>query len=64
MLGLDDPSTAVSNPGWPLRNFLVLAAKHWYVVIIQLSHEHNSLYIAVNILYCHFEHITVTNQIL
>lgn len=29
LLGFADPSTMESNPGWPLRNFLSLAAFHW-----------------------------------
>jgi len=33
-LGFCDPSTSDSNPGWPLRNLLILAAKEWYVRVL------------------------------
>ncbi|CAI8052381.1 Ubiquitin-like modifier-activating enzyme ATG7, partial [Geodia barretti] len=29
MLGFCDPSTMETNPGWPLRNLLILAAQKW-----------------------------------
>ena len=29
VLGMSDPSTLETNPGWPLRNFLMLAAQQW-----------------------------------
>jgi len=30
-VGFADPSALAANPGWPLRNFLVLLRKHWKV---------------------------------
>ena len=32
-LGFADPATLDSNPGWPLRNLLMLAAQQWYVYV-------------------------------
>ncbi|XP_064398702.1 ubiquitin-like modifier-activating enzyme ATG7 [Halichondria panicea] len=29
ILGFSDPSTLESNPGWPLRNYLIMAAAQW-----------------------------------
>ena len=31
VVGFCDPCTLENNPGWPLRNFLALIAKQWYV---------------------------------
>ena len=28
-MGFTDPSTETENPGWPLRNLLVLVRKRW-----------------------------------
>ena len=28
-VGFCDPSTLETNPGWPLRNFLMLVAQQW-----------------------------------
>ena len=33
MLGFGDSTTIKSSPGWPLRNFLILAAKQWLVFL-------------------------------
>lgn len=30
-VGVYDPCTLPQHPGWPLRNFLILLAKKWYV---------------------------------
>ncbi len=36
-IGFCDPSTLETNPGWPLRNFLILVAQNWGDRIKQLN---------------------------
>ncbi len=36
-IGFCDPSTLEANPGWPLRNFLILVAQNWGDRIKQLN---------------------------
>lgn len=43
-LAFSDPCNLDSNPGWPLRNLLLLAAARWHVTEIKVRRNKFSLF--------------------